>query len=119
MPPIRADSILETPRQPKSCNLKSINFGLPLRSNAARMIFFISRERVATRSREMKKIILAALERSGSPKLIDFKLHDFGCRGVSSMESARIGGMAHLVNFKGTDTVPGLVAAREYYGSSM
>ena len=67
----------------------------------------------------MKRIILTALERSGDPGLIDFKLHDFGCRGVSSMESAKIGGMAHLVNFKGTDTMPALAAAREYYGSSI
>jgi nicotinamide phosphoribosyltransferase len=74
---------------------------------------------VATLSREMKKIINAALEKTGDPALIDFKLHDFGCRGVSSMESAAIGGMAHLVNFKGTDTVPGLMGARKYYGEAM
>jgi nicotinamide phosphoribosyltransferase len=70
---------------------------------------------VATISREMKKVIYAALKKSGDVGLIDFKLHDFGCRGVSSMESALIGGMAHLINFKGTDTVPGLVGARRYY----
>lgn len=46
---------------------------------------------------------------------IDFKLHDFGARGVSSCESAAIGGLAHLVNFKGTDTVPALLLGRDYY----
>lgn len=50
---------------------------------------------------------------------IDFKLHDFGARGVSSFESAAIGGLAHLVNFMGTDTVPSLVLARECYGEEM
>lgn len=35
------------------------------------------------------------------------------------MESAEMGGMAHLVNFRGTDTVPALVAARKYYGGVM
>jgi len=47
---------------------------------------------------------------------IGFKLHDFGFRGVSSAESAAIGGCAHLVNFMGTDTVAALVCAREVYG---
>lgn len=44
-----------------------------------------------------------------------FKLHDFGARGVSSLESAAIGGMAHLVNFMGTDTISGALAAMRYY----
>jgi nicotinamide phosphoribosyltransferase len=73
----------------------------------------------ATISREMKKIINDALQISGTPADIAFKLHDFGCRGVSSMESAGIGGFGHLVNFMGTDTVPALVLAREYYGEDM
>jgi nicotinamide phosphoribosyltransferase len=42
-------------------------------------------------------------------------LHDFGYRGVSSEESAAIGGAAHLVNFKGTDTVAGIVLLQDYY----
>jgi nicotinamide phosphoribosyltransferase len=33
------------------------------------------------------------------------------------MESAAIGGAAHLVNFLGTDTVPSLVMAKEYYNT--
>lgn len=74
---------------------------------------------VATNSYESKKIILKALEKTGDPTLIDFKLHDFGARGVSSMESAGIGGAAHLVNFMGTDTVTALLYARKYYGADM
>jgi len=74
---------------------------------------------VATQSREMKKIIHASLEKTGDPSLIDFKLHDFGFRGVSSVETAGMGGAAHLVNFMGTDTIPGLIIAREIYGESM
>lgn len=74
---------------------------------------------VATNSREIKKVILDALERTGTPEDIAFKLHDFGARGVSSLESAGIGGAAHLVNFMGTDTVEALLFARRYYGASM
>lgn len=70
---------------------------------------------VATVSYEIKKLIKEYLNETGDPSLIDFKLHDFGARGVSSEESAMLGGMAHLVNFKGTDTVSALVGARRYY----
>ena len=74
---------------------------------------------VATQSREIKKLILKYLERTGDPSLVDFKLHDFGFRGVSSVESAGIGGAAHLVNFKGTDTMAALILAEEIYNCPM
>ena len=74
---------------------------------------------VATNSYENKKLILDYLEKTGDPTSIDFKLHDFGARGVSSLESAGIGGAAHLVNFMGTDTVEALLFARRYYGADV
>jgi nicotinamide phosphoribosyltransferase len=74
---------------------------------------------VATQSRAMKKVLLGNLERTGDPALIDFKLHDFGFRGVTCPEQAALGGAAHLVNFQGTDTVPGLLLARKFYGAEM
>lgn len=74
---------------------------------------------VATLSREIKKLIFRYLEETGDTNGLDFKLHDFGYRGVSSEESAAIGGMAHLVNFKGTDTMIALEAAEAYYGEDM
>ena len=60
---------------------------------------------VATQSHFMKQTILQHLTESGTPAEVDFKLHDFGYRGSTSVESAGIGGAAHLVNFKGTDTL--------------
>ena len=74
---------------------------------------------VATNSYQSKQLILDYLEKTGDPSTIDFKLHDFGARGVSSLESAGIGGAAHLVNFQGTDTVEALLFARRYYGADM
>jgi nicotinamide phosphoribosyltransferase len=74
---------------------------------------------VATLSREIKKLIKKYLEETGDIGGLDFKLHDFGYRGVSSEESAAIGGMAHLVNFKGTDTMIALEAAEAYYNEDM
>ena len=55
---------------------------------------------VATLSREMRKLIHGSLEETGDPSGLDFKLHDFGFRGASSVESAAMGGAAHLVNFR-------------------
>lgn len=70
---------------------------------------------VATQSRAMKQVILEYLEVTGDPTLIDFKLHDFGFRGVTCPEQAAIGGAAHLINFRGTDTIAGLVLLNEIY----
>jgi nicotinamide phosphoribosyltransferase len=76
---------------------------------------------VATLSRQCRLIIRAGLDQtSDDPEgQLAFKLHDFGARGVSSGESAALGGMAHLVNFMGTDTMEGLMAARRYYGADV
>ena len=74
---------------------------------------------VGTTSWHIKQEILEYLEKSGDPTTISFKLHDFGARGVSSEESARIGGMAHLVNFMGTDTMSGVLHAMDVYGGDV
>jgi nicotinamide phosphoribosyltransferase len=75
---------------------------------------------VATMSREIKKLIMDSMVRTvGHTEGIGFKLHDFGFRGVSSMESSGLGGAAHLVNFDGTDTVHGIRYAQEYYDAQM
>lgn len=74
---------------------------------------------VATQGWFIKRNILNYLERTGDPSGIDFKLHDFGARGVSSFESAAIGGSAHLVNFSGTDTVSGILFSDKYYGGGV
>lgn len=74
---------------------------------------------VATQSKFMKNTLLKYLRETGTPDLIDFKLHDFGFRGSTSVESAGIGGAAHLINFKGTDTLAGINLARNYYDEPM
>ncbi len=75
---------------------------------------------VATRSWHCKRIIARYLEETAdSADGLPFKLHDFGGRGASSWETACIGGAAHLVNFQGSDTVSGVVAANRYYAEPM
>jgi nicotinamide phosphoribosyltransferase len=76
---------------------------------------------VATQSWHIKRNILGYLQKTCEDpmEVIPFNLHDFGSRGVSSRESAGIGGMAHLVNFRGSDTVEGVRYANHYYNCPM
>ena len=50
---------------------------------------------------------------------LPFMLHDFGFRGATSVDSAGIGDAAHLVNFKGTDTLAGIEMVSRFYGCEM
>lgn len=76
---------------------------------------------VATQSWHLKQLIREFLEKTSDDPAgqLNFKLHDFGARGVSSAESAGLGGAAHLVNFMGTDTVSGVLTAKAYYNEPM
>ena len=73
---------------------------------------------VATLSRKIKLLLSRFLEEtagSASLSALHFMMHDFGYRGVESVEAASIGGAAHLVNFLGTDTIAGIQMAMAYY----
>lgn len=76
---------------------------------------------VATMSREIKKVILSSLRTSAEDPdgEIGFKLHDFGSRGVSSMETAAFAGAGHLVNFCGSDTSVAIMAMEFAYSEPM
>lgn len=75
---------------------------------------------VATLSMYSKRIIKNFMqETADNLDGLPFKLHDFGYRGVSSEESAAIGGGAHLVNFLGTDTPAGMSFLMDYYNAEV
>lgn len=76
---------------------------------------------VATQSYQIKRDVYKYLTETAddADAEIGFKVHDFGSRGVSSQETAAIGGAAHLVNFMGTDTMASLLLHRKFYGESM
>jgi nicotinamide phosphoribosyltransferase len=62
------------------------------------------------------------LEETGCENIdgvLPFMLHDFGFRGASSLESACIGGAAHLTNFFGSDTYSSMDWISEYYGDDL
>lgn len=73
---------------------------------------------VCTRSHYIVNMIRQYMKETAEKNiqwLADFMLHDFGQRGVSCMEAAGIGGMAHLVNSKGTDSKMAIPFAMNYY----
>lgn len=76
---------------------------------------------VCTQSHAIREIIKEALDKTSdrAAEEFPFKLHDFGSRGVSSRESAGLGGLAHLVNFQGSDTLEALRVARNHYGADI
>lgn len=73
---------------------------------------------VATLSNQIRKVITQYYHETatdGAEAGIDFVLNDFGFRGVSSVESAKIGGAAHLLSFSGSDNLAGSGMAINYY----
>lgn len=50
------------------------------------------------------------------PGAVDWQLHDFSYRGMSSHETAAASGAAHLLSFQGTDTLAALEWIDRYYG---
>ncbi len=73
---------------------------------------------VATYSHEYRKIVDEFYDKTCSPELYflkDYAVHDFGYRGDSSEESSEISGAAHLLSFKGSDTVPAMKFVDTYY----
>jgi nicotinamide phosphoribosyltransferase len=82
---------------------------------------------VATLSKAVKDAINASKMKIGEldqelsgmlPPLMwtDNQLLDFGYRGASSIETAALGGLAHLTNFQGSDTIAASLLGAKIYG---
>lgn len=72
---------------------------------------------VATNSYKIKQVLKSFLEKTGDVSSLDYMLHDFGSRSTTCSEQAGIGGMSHLLNFKGTDTFFGYLYANKFYNA--
>lgn len=71
---------------------------------------------IASKSLAVKEMLLKHWEKTADDVSgIDFAYHNFGDRGSSSVESAAIGGVAHLTQFKGTDNFNCLEHSNRYY----
>lgn len=73
---------------------------------------------VASLSRGCKEVWYKFLEKTGDPAGIAFKHHDFGFRGVETIESAAVGGAGHLINFSGTDNLAAIELILQYYSGT-
>jgi nicotinamide phosphoribosyltransferase len=73
----------------------------------------------ATIAYEYKKILEKyALETTGTTEGVQWQGHDFSMRGMSSVESAILSGMGHLLSFTGTDTIPAIYQLESSYNAS-
>lgn len=65
-----------------------------------------------------KKILVKYAKETGIDLgFVNFQGHDFSFRGMQSPEAAVSSGLGFLTSFMGTDTLPALLAAKEYYNS--
>lgn len=54
---------------------------------------------------------------SDIPEFVDFQGHDFSMRGMYGIEASCMSSAAHLLSFKGTDTIPAIDFLEEYYNA--
>lgn len=73
----------------------------------------------ATIAYEYRKLLDRYAKETGVDKaFVQWQGHDFSFRGMSSLETAITSGMAHLLSFTGTDTIPAIDALEKYYGAN-
>jgi len=72
----------------------------------------------ATIAHEYRKLLNKYAAQTGMPaEFVQWQGHDFSFRGMSSLESAILSGMGHLLSFTGTDTIPAIDALEQYYNA--
>ena len=72
----------------------------------------------ATSAYLYKKELVRHSKKTGfySEENIQFLCHDFSMRGMAGLEASIISGMAHMLSFTGSETLPAIEAVKEYYG---
>lgn len=75
----------------------------------------------ATTAKKYRKIFEKWARAAGEDDLsfVNWQGHDFSYRGMAGTESAALSGLGHLTCFSGTDTIPALMLADEYYDSGL
>jgi nicotinamide phosphoribosyltransferase len=74
----------------------------------------------ATIAHEYRKLLNdAAMRTVGDTGFVPFQGHDFSMRGMMGFEAASKCGMAHLLSFVGTDTIPAICSAEYYYDANV
>lgn len=74
----------------------------------------------ATIARQYRNLLDSyCAETSDNAWFVDYQAHDFSFRGMNGLEAAALSGAAHLLYFKGTDTIPGILLQHEIYGKEL
>ena len=73
----------------------------------------------ATTAQDYRKLFLKHARAAGESDFgfVDYQGHDFSMRGMSGLEDAVLSGMGHLTSFNGSDTIPAIIAAHDYYSA--
>jgi nicotinamide phosphoribosyltransferase len=70
-----------------------------------------------TAARYRKVLDKYAIETTGSTAGVQWQGHDFSFRGMASPEAAAMSGLGHLLFFTGTDSLPSIDFAKNYYAA--
>lgn len=74
----------------------------------------------ATIARTYRQDLELAAETTGADKdFVLFQGHDFSMRGMEGVVPAAKSGGAHLLSFRGTDTIPAICWLEHYYGANI
>lgn len=74
---------------------------------------------VATIAFEFRKLLTYFAGLTGAPaEFVDWQGHDFSMRGMSGVHDAMRCGAGHLLSFCGTDTIPAIDYAEDFYGAN-
>lgn len=74
----------------------------------------------ATTTANFKLNFLRTGAKTGIPEsLLGWLIHDFSFRGMFGRQAAAMSGLAHLTSSYGTDTIPAVVMAEQYYGANV
>lgn len=60
-----------------------------------------------------------AIKTGADLNFVPFQGHDFSMRGMMGRDATMASGAAHLLSFKGTDTVPAIRWLQKYYGADL
>jgi len=73
----------------------------------------------ATIARKYKQLGLKYANETGvDPSFVNFQFHDFQLRGTGGMQDACMSGFGHLTSFVGSDNVPAIDFAEDYYNAN-
>jgi nicotinamide phosphoribosyltransferase len=72
----------------------------------------------ATIAHQYRKVLTKWQEKTDKERawFVDWQGHDFSMRGMDSIDATISSGLGHLTSFSGTDSLPAIAGAREYYG---